>query len=291
MTELEKLSKILDANDDVVFKSAEDPVPRDRWGRPLIVPPDGGKPVAYTRCTTMAGTIEDTYNLTKWQLRTVAAGLVRRPDLQVSVAAASADEDKRTLDRLMEQALEAGKGKVAANTGTAIHKLSEYVDRKQFDVLQEIPETFKRDLRAYRRIMKTAFRVEEIERFVVQDDVQVGGTFDRLLFKLDDGMRYIGDLKTGSLDFGVGKMACQLGTYANSVYYEHPTKDRDEAIRTPLPDNVSKDRGIIIHLPAGEGAAELFWIDIASGWEAVQNLCAPVRSWRKRQRDLLSPIE
>ena len=29
-------------------------IPRDRWDRPLIIPPNGGQPVAYTRVSTLA---------------------------------------------------------------------------------------------------------------------------------------------------------------------------------------------------------------------------------------------
>jgi hypothetical protein len=28
-------------------------IPRDRWGRPLIEPPDGGKPIGYTRVSSL----------------------------------------------------------------------------------------------------------------------------------------------------------------------------------------------------------------------------------------------
>ena len=33
-------------------KTGASAVPRDRYDRPLIRPPDDGKPVPYTRCTT-----------------------------------------------------------------------------------------------------------------------------------------------------------------------------------------------------------------------------------------------
>lgn len=36
-----------------------DAVRRDRWGRYLVVPPDGGKPVGYTRATTVAKALDE----------------------------------------------------------------------------------------------------------------------------------------------------------------------------------------------------------------------------------------
>jgi hypothetical protein len=44
----------------------------DRYGRYLVTPADGGKPVARTRATTLGGTNDDQRNLNKWKLRTGA---------------------------------------------------------------------------------------------------------------------------------------------------------------------------------------------------------------------------
>src|SRR5215831_14489249 len=102
-----------------------DPIPpairRDRWLRPLVVPPGGGKPVPYTRCTTYVSALEDTYNLSRWQQRMVAIGLAERQDLLLAVAAHR--DDKAHLNELCEKALEAAKGSAPATTGTALHKL------------------------------------------------------------------------------------------------------------------------------------------------------------------------
>ncbi|MGK3946754.1 hypothetical protein ABK046_51375, partial [Streptomyces caeruleatus] len=64
---------------------------RDRYGRPLVVPADGGKKVAYTRCTTFVGAAEDTFPLSQWQQRQVAVGLSKRPDLVSLAASAEGD--------------------------------------------------------------------------------------------------------------------------------------------------------------------------------------------------------
>jgi hypothetical protein len=89
---------------------------RDRWGRPLITPAGGGKPVAYTRATTLAKTLEDEASLANWKMRQVAVGLARRPDL---VALASTTDDKRRLDDITQQALDAAASSARANVGLA----------------------------------------------------------------------------------------------------------------------------------------------------------------------------
>jgi hypothetical protein len=44
-------------------------IARDHYGRPLITPLGGGKPVGYTRTTTYVSALEDTYNLEQWKCR------------------------------------------------------------------------------------------------------------------------------------------------------------------------------------------------------------------------------
>lgn len=41
-------------------------IQRDRWGRPLITPPDGGKPKPYTRASTLAKALDDNQGLIDW---------------------------------------------------------------------------------------------------------------------------------------------------------------------------------------------------------------------------------
>ena len=56
-------------------------ISRDRWVRPLITPVGGGKPVGYTRVSTLAKALDDTTNLTAWKLRTAAVGLAKSPSV------------------------------------------------------------------------------------------------------------------------------------------------------------------------------------------------------------------
>ena len=251
-------------------------IPRDRFGRPMVVPPGGKKPTAYTRCTTYASSIEDTYNLQRWMQRMVALGLAERPDLMVSVAAHY--DDKDALNKVCETAIEAAKGKAAAGIGTALHKLTDRLDRGE--PVGPVPQEYQADLAAF-EVATKPLKVLAVERFVVVDELKVGGTFDRL-YELE-GRRYIGDTKSGNIEYGTGKIAMQLAIYSRGLLYDHRTQTRE-----PLGE-VDQDRAIVMHLPAGQGRCELHWVDIKAGWEAVQ-LAGQVRGWRSR-RDLLAPLD
>ena len=50
-------------------------IERDRYGRPLVKPPKGGKSVPYTRATTIANSLDDPAALTAWKMRMAAIGL------------------------------------------------------------------------------------------------------------------------------------------------------------------------------------------------------------------------
>lgn len=247
--------------------AAEAKVPRDRWGRPMIA--KGSKVMAYTRATTFAGTVEDMFGLGMWQQRMVAIGLAKRPDLLLSVSAHADDKDE--LNRIVDSAREAAAASAAATTGSALHKLAERYDQGQL-TLDQIPQSNRADLTAYAEAT-VPLTMHGIEQFVVIDDLQVAGTFDRIVEY--DGQRYVADIKTGSIDYGVGKMAVQLALYSRGQLYEHGKLARGAT-------NVSQSAGIIIHLPAGQGRCDLYWIDLTAGWEAAQ-LCEQVRIWRKRK--------
>jgi len=239
------------------FNNISPEIPRDRWGRPLVVPPTGGKATAYTRCTTFVSAVEDTYNLSRWQQRMVALGLADRRDLQLAVAAHR--EDKEKLNAICEQALEAAKGHAAATTGTALHAITETHDRG--NEVGTLPDEAQADLNAYVDAT-TDLTAVMIEQFMVQDPLKIGGTPDRVVKYR--GKKYIADLKTGSIDYGFLKIAAQLAVYARSRPYDVRTNDRME------PHGSEVDRGIVIHLPAGTGTCTLYWIDLIAGWEIVK---------------------
>lgn len=250
-------------------------IPRDRWGKPLVVPPNGGKPVAYFRCTSYIDVLDDKFNLQKWMQRMVALGLASRPDLLLSVQAHR--DDKRTLDKVCEEAREAAAASAAATTGTALHALTELVDRG--DTLPVLPPAAMASLDAYAQATKD-LKYTHIEQFTVQDKLKIGGTPDRIGDK-------IYDLKTGSIEWGALKIAMQLAVYAHSVTYDVASHKRS-------PHGASLTEGVVIHLPAVEDATEarcdLYAVNLELGWQAVMTAVDVREKRRYKFGDLMHPL-
>lgn len=247
-------------------------VQRDRWGHPLITPPGGGKPVPYMRASSFGDVLEDRTNLERWKTRMAVKGLALRPDLYLS-ATATPLENKSALNKIAEQAIESAGGSTASNIGSALHSLTEQIDRGE--AVGPIPPQYADDLEAYRQATQN-FGMSYIECFMVCDELQVAGTPDRLLYDNNDfPMLRVGDLKTSGTANYLDKHASQLAIYAHSDLYDPATGERE-------PVAVAHDYGYIFHLPAGQGQFGLYRLDLEAGWEAAQ-LAADVRRWRKRK--------
>lgn len=247
-------------------------IPRDRYGRPMILPAKGGKNrkrIPYRRTTTFVGALDDMNGLMKWQARQVAYGMGQRNDLVLAAAAANPD-DKKLLHDIAEKAKTAAKSSAAADIGTALHSFTERMDRGE--QLGHVPAEYRADLNAYRRAT-SAIEWVGIESFRVLDDWQIAGTADRIgIFPHRDRLR-IADIKTGSIDYP-HKMAMQLAMYARMV----PYRIADDT-RGADPGEIDLNTGIIIHLPAGQGRCDLYEIDIMKGWGACL-IARQVWDWR-----------
>lgn len=258
-------------------------IARDQWGRPLIIPKGKTKPEGYTRTTTFVSACEDQFGLQQWAQRNVAQALV--DDGTLFLEASAARDDKKKLNAVCNRIQEAAKE--AARVGTALHSLTEQVDRGQ---KANVPAAWRPHVDAY--IAETAdLKPVYIEQMVVHDPWRVAGTPDRVVsYK---GKRYIADLKTGDIELGAGKIAAQLAMYARSEVYDPATGGRDI-------HRAEVDKGLVIHLPAKPGygedpdtwvpRCEVRWIDLLAGWE-IARTCRDVRDRRTlKARDLYAPF-
>lgn len=146
----------------------------------------------YRRTSTLVKEVEtDTRYLELWKLRQVLIGAARRDDLITAIKAMGPPdpatgwtrEQKKLQDELAEKAMEAAKDSDGAITGTAMHTLTERVDRGEpIDaVASGLPATTAQSLRAYAHLRElNGWRTIEIERTVVVDELEVAGTFDRV---------------------------------------------------------------------------------------------------------------
>ena len=247
----------------------EDALSRDRFGRPLIVPVDGGKPRPYTRVSTLAKTLDDTFALTKWVARMTAKGIAGRDDLRHLVAST---DDKRSLDDACKAAQEFAGAGAKANLGTALHSFAEAVDTGK--PMDAVPGEYRAHIQAYLDATKAAgLKSIACEQFVVNDDLEAAGTFDRLYLRSPEGKLRVGDLKTGgNPKFYALATAIQVATYARGSFYDVASGERK-----PLP--VDRSIGYLVHVPQDRPEATVYELDLEAGW-LYANLAYDVRQAR-----------
>ncbi len=253
---------------------------RDRYGRYLLPHPETGVEQAWTRVTTIANTLADRFGLEQWGNRNVVLGIGARPDLY-ALAVSSTPDDKAQLNRVVKQAQEAAKASSGANLGTALHRLTERVDRGE---IFDIPREWAENIDSYVGTLvdyHVGIDPNWIERIVILPKYRIAGTLDRLVTLYGDTHHTVADLKTGkdAVKYGTGETALQLALYANATLAWNG-EDYD-----PIPE-IDTKQGLIIHLPV-DGKCELHLVDIAAGRTAVR-LALDVREWRKR-KDLTAP--
>jgi hypothetical protein len=295
---------------------------RDRYGRYLIPHPDTGREQAWTRATTFAKSISDTYALSQWGLRMALLGATMRPDIVQRAHGKHVRADKKLLDELTAELKTAAGDKVAANLGTSMHSFTEMADRAWHSpggprsILEQVPPDCRDDVETYIRLLEET-GLEPVPHLIefttVVKQYGVAGTSDncykvtkplvlgigRAEVRLSPGEYVIGDKKTGrDLDYGWQEIAIQLGTYAQGintagVWDRHEeTWEPDPLSRFDKPGTkVRLDAGIVIHLPVDKSGTKqpaVYGIDLESGWNAAV-LCERVREWRKL-RNLASPV-
>ena len=242
-------------------------IPRDRYGRPLIIPIEGGDPGPYNRASGVGKTLDDLTGLMLWKARKTAEGLIRRPDLLTGVAGIIANGDpdtdrnaKRDLNRICDQAQEAAGASKGSTAGTGFHSLTEAIDKGQEPLF--VPDADRVRLEAY-KAATASLEMVDIETFIVNDDIQAAGTFDRLV-RLPDGRVVVADLKSGKseADYPLSTTV-QIATYAHGLRY-----DPETGARSPLHPDLDVTTGILIHLPPS-GGCRLFALDLERGWRAA----------------------
>lgn len=268
-------------------------IPRDRWKRPLIIPPGGGEPVAYTRASTMAKALDNGSGLSKWKVRMVTRGMGLDEDLAAKAAALpllTGDRRKdgptnALLDEYAEEAMRLAGAHNKRDWGTAVHGYTE--DGRQGD--PTVPARMKSDVDSYwEAVQLNGIRLVATEVFVVNDELQVAGTFDDLYYSYLYGL-IVGDKKTGREN--MHSVLIQMAIYANSVLYDPATGAR--APLNSLCDAVDLKRypvnlkhALYVHIPKGEGTTRFVEADIEKGYAAAR-LAAQVREFLRTKDGLL----
>src|SRR3954454_2539222 len=248
-------------------------IKRDQWDRYVLPDPITGNERSWTRATTLANTLKETYGLEKWGKRMVVLGLAAREDLY-DLARASDADDKQQLDEICDKASAAAKTDKRAHQGTALHKFTQRYDQGE---VTRAPERWADDIAAY-VALKEKFGIlthpRMCERITVVPELEVAGTMDKVV--KHNGEIKIADLKTGTtVEYSGLEIAMQLAIYAHGEgLWNMAAGEWDQ-----MPA-VSQTEGLVIHLPAGQGIATLYSVDIAQGWE-IAKTAYTVRGWRK----------
>lgn len=192
-------------------------------------------------------------------------------------------EFKKGMDALADEVFEIGGGREKATKGTDIHALCDLHDREGITAVGDlltagsITPADMADVEAYARaIVELGAKIIETERVVVNDALKVAGRLDRVVMVKLPGetraRRRVLDIKTGRVDYGQGKISQQLEMYASAEGYDLDTHEREDL-------KLDRTKGILLHLPAGEGRATVHVVDLTLGRRG-NKLAAEVRAWR-----------
>jgi hypothetical protein len=264
------------------FNTSTDATRRDQWGRYLIVPPQGGSPVGYTRVTTVAKTLDSGGGLADWKAAMTASGIIMRRGLRAEWEALLAlhgdpwydgAASKAECKRLVADCAAVGGANDRRQMGSSLHTITALVDLGKTP--QHLTVETERDIDAYVNGLaeaNIAVTPGAVELVTTLDTYQVAGTFDRLAIVPGFDLPLIADLKTGAnLEYSWQSIAVQLAAYSRGerLYQQGAAKDGSQDQSQPMPP-VDQDWGLVFWLKAGEGEMQLFLVDLTEGWLAFE---------------------
>lgn len=264
----------------------------DRYKRYLLNV-DGLGDKAYTRSTTLAKSLEDTYHLEQWKTRTVARGVALRPDL-IARAAVAPVSDKATWEEIIKTATEsASLGVVSSNMGSAFHQFHERVGVLSDEEYAAVPSDLRVTYERYRAEL-ARLGIEEIatELTVANTKIGTAGKVDGFA-RLSDGRVVVVDRKSGRVVEYPHSTACQMAVYSHADRVQMPSEagpqwmDTSEAF-----PGLDTETGLVIDVTIGDektAAVHVYEVDLSAGWYGAL-LAAKVRRWRNR-KDLLTPYQ
>lgn len=260
----------------------------------VLPDPVTGKPTSYTRASTVAKTLEDTWMLDAWTRRMMLIGFQRSLALQADLdqlltehpcldppadyGSVLARELRGPLNQMAEEAAHRAGATYAAEFGTATHAWCEWVDLGMGHLCQ-VPEMFRPWVIAHRRVLADeGLRIDPAwtERIVLNTQFGIAGTLDRLFWI--NGVLYLGDIKTSrGMDYSWLYFAIQLAIYHGAQYVLSLDGTHWEPMPVLNPDTV-----LISHLPReSPDTARIVPLNMRFGYEALHTAMT-VRRHRSR---------
>lgn len=262
------------------FFALPDGPPRDRWGRPLLIPRGGTEADRqwYTRASSLADMISDFGFLHRWQMRYLARSMGHHRDLAMLAAAEcyttgfdKGDEREnresgRRLDDIIERALDRVGIHEKADYGTAVHAWTE-PDNDGF-----VFEEARADVDSFKQVCEDqGIAILGTELFTANDHLRVAGTFDHLCYVPGYGI-ILTDKKTSS-KVHVRDFEVQLCSYAGADLYDWETDQRltleDYVARLGWdPAWINRDQALIFWIKNGKTV--LHELDLRRGRAAAE---------------------
>ena len=265
------------------------------WKQYLLPSPSTGRPTGFSRASTVADTLDDTFGLSRWKRRETAKFIVK---LALDAKADPAGDAALRMDQLVnciETASKVGDidafldaldndsgGADARELGTAVHAWLEALDLGQV-TYDQVPAMFLPYVDAYYDILRRYGLVPVaayVERIVLNDRGQetVVGTLDRIYRVVATGELVLGDVKTSkSLEYSWLPYAVQLAIYGFATYMLSTDGTRWE----PMPA-IRQDFAILMHVPSDQPErSEAVTMDL---WWGGETTVASLEA-RQRRRD------
>jgi hypothetical protein len=292
-------------------------IQRGPWGKPWVTrdfsaldwgPDEHYRPerplngFLYDRPSDISGNLDTKENLSPYHQCQAVTGLMLDRALAVQFKALVSEfgihtwtQAKQEAKSLLKQARMAGGEEYKSGMGSALHRYTVLQDKGQEIHLPE--REFEPWLDVYSEAM-ARYEVLDWEGFGVCDDlenpespedIRCAGNWDKLVRDTVTGEVMIADLKTGaSDDKWAMKPTIQVAIYSRMQLY-----DQETGRRWPIHEDLSRSKGLLIHLPfSGGGTPEciIYPLDLERGWElAKQSMeITQARKMRAYKRDAVA---
>ena len=270
-----------DAGEEIV----QDGPPRDRWGRPLLIPADKSIPVDkngrawYSRASSMSDYASGVKTgLEVWRRRKAGVGVAQREDIAAMIAAlppldtgdkVNDDITKQQLDEYLEMAQDHAGQHDGANHGTAVHGFTEAAENPHNP---HVPERMRDDVDAYyAHLEKLGIKVIATEVFVANDGARTAGTFDHL-YLLPDMRVVVADKKTGKPN--LHDALIQMATYSYGDVYDWRTDERTSLEDIAEAVGGTLDRSMGLHVHIADGACKVTPLNTGEGYRLLLKAAA-----------------
>lgn len=294
----------------------------NRYGQYTLPHPTTGRESAFSRATTIASVLDDTYNLDLWIQRKIIAAVLNGVRAQMAAQANpegldekqadvieamnalwSTDPNTQKFNKAIDVVDNLQGGRDASEFGTAIHAWLEAIDNNIVRP-QDVPPLFRDHVGAYRSLLTRhgLFPVPEYTERIVCNDQNgfvipgpsgepdrvictgetITGTLDRIFRILTTGNLVLGDVKT-SKAASLEWGVLEFAIQLAIYRYARYMLSLDGKSWGPMPE-LTSDTAYLMHVPSDDPArSACLALNVGFGDEALR-VAVYVRDLRRRSK-------